>query len=266
MNANQNNKSASKRSPKGQAQEEKENMSSSSANRNMGAAIRTGSSLHHSDKKSPSSSSSSSTKGTTTGDEIAHPPPTKKAKMSPGIVVLLDDDDDDDDNKDHDNVKPNFDSNTSLGLDDPRDPTKVTSPGDYWIFQQGPLEYRQEGESSGILGKWLIFRPTETVTDTWKRLAQAVQSGYLQAASSKVSTQYNNTVNENAPKKGIYVICIFTSAERMLTVGHLLIALVQHDIRYKTDAMTRAGNYYTATTKVSHMTLYWNGGKVATTL
>ena len=156
----------------------------------------------------------------------------------------------------------------TTSLDDPRDPTTVTAAGDYWIYQDGPAPFR--GES--VLGKWLLFRPEHQIAAAWKTLATAVQSGQLQAASAKVATRYNclNNHNGNARnrrnKSPSYVICVYTSEERMDEVGMRLIQLVKHDLHYKTDESTALGHYSNrGQPRVTKTTLYWNHGRPSST-
>ncbi|CAB9507728.1 Inherit from euNOG: Chromosome 11 open reading frame 68 [Seminavis robusta] len=169
----------------------------------------------------------------------------KKPKTDHLVVDLLSSDEDDE-----------------IILDDPRDPTKVVEEGEHWIFQDGPKRYRQEE----VLGKWLLFRKPETISNTWKRLAKAVKSGQLHAASAKVATHYNSVTNPNSNTSGPqnYVICVYTSEKRLEEVGLQLIHMVKHIIRYKRDQETMDGIYATTTSsnqKVSYKTLYWNAGK-----
>jgi Domain of unknown function (DUF1917)/HIRAN domain len=203
-----------------------------------------------------------------TTSTIQEEPPPKKAKTEPPVVDLMSDSDEDDDKKptappsahatDHGPVLPR-DKDTKMTLDDPRDPTTVTTRGDYWIWQPGPQPYRDES----ILGKWLIFRSADTIAQAWTQIAQAVQSGSLQAAHAKVATHYHTSQSHH---KNSYVLCVYTSEPRRMSVGHRLIEVVQHDIRYQTDETTALGLKATSgIPKVTHSTLYWNHGRPSTT-
>ena len=145
-------------------------------------------------------------------------------------------------------------------LEDPRDPTTVTTPSD-WIYQRGPSPYRDEP----VLGKWLVFRKETQIDATWSKIAKAVKSGHLVAASSKVATRYN-FLNSPFVNSKSYVICVYTSAARMDQAGLALIQMVRHDLHYKTDEATAMGHYSNTTTaRISKKTMYWNNGRPSTT-
>ena len=142
-------------------------------------------------------------------------------------------------------------------LDDPRSPSKVTTPGEFWLWQAGPSPYSEER----VLGKWLLFRNADIIDEEWMKIAAAVKSGKLHAAQSKVSTQYNTSTNPNSQSKSSHVICIYTSESRMMEVGMALIKIVEHDIRYKTDEATVSGEYGAGATC---QMIYWNFGNPST--
>lgn len=130
------------------------------------------------------------------------------------------------------------------------DPTTIESDY-YWICTDGP--YRHEP----VLGKWLVFASETSINQVWQTIWPAVSSGKLHAESCKVATMFGNRMSG---KGSTYVICVYTSEERMDEVAFKLIQIVKHDLRYKTDEDTLAGRYASNSRNISKKTLYWNSG------
>lgn len=130
------------------------------------------------------------------------------------------------------------------------DPTTIESDY-YWIRTDGP--YRHES----VLGKWLVFASEKNINQVWQKIWPAVSSGKLHAESCKVATMFGNRMSG---KGSGYVICVYTSEERMDEVAFKLIQIVKQDVRYKTDEDTLAGRYASNSCNISKKALYWNNG------
>ena len=125
-----------------------------------------------------------------------------------------------------------------------------------WV--EGPDEIRS---SQKTLGKWLVFKRSERLDETWHTIRKAVDSGELGATGAKCSTAKDNPLKyPRNSNKG--VICVYTSEETMDEVGFKLIHMVKQDIRYKTDEATLKGEYkVTGYKKVTVKTIFWNNGE-----
>ena len=129
----------------------------------------------------------------------------------------------------------------------------------YWIYTSGPSMY---SNAETAFGKWLIFESSDHIDDLWKQLYPTVSSGQLQAHSIKVSTRYCSHSTKQKGTNDSHVICVYTSKERIDTVGQRLLPLVQRTIRYKTNQATQDGIYYAhqpnkARGRVSYKTMVW---------
>lgn len=124
-----------------------------------------------------------------------------------------------------------------------------------WIYQDAPESCENRGDT---LGKWLIFKKTSKIDETWEEVRKLVESGELGATAAKVSTMKDNP---NASNKRMKVICVYTTKEDIDDIGLKLIQVIKHTIKYKTDEATLAGKYsWSNTGKPTCRTLEWNDG------
>ena len=143
---------------------------------------------------------------------------------------------------------------SAADTDDLDDPTTVDHKP--WIYQYGKSPYRDQK----VLGKWLVFDSATKIAQTWQTIRQAVASAIIPSAAAKVSTLWQQQNNSHHKS---YVICVYTSVERMDDVAHALIPLVRRNISFKTDEATGSNRYaYNSdNAKVTTKTLYWNRGR-----
>lgn len=133
----------------------------------------------------------------------------------------------------------------------------------YALFAFPPgKKHKDIGELS--FGKWMIFRPFTEIDDTWHKVRREVESGELvELVLGTICTtmHYNPTMGGPGPCTTA-VICVHTMRDNLERVGHSLIAIAQHDIKYKTEEASEKREYsWTGEKKsVCLKTLYWNNG------
>ena len=89
-----------------------------------------------------------------------------------------------------------------------------------------------------LSGKWMVFRPSQTIDDTWEVIAKSVSEGRL-GVSAKVASTLNKTVTG----KEDYLICVYTEDYRdeadVTRVREVLRELgISERIYYKPDIYT----------------------------
>ncbi len=116
-------------------------------------------------------------------------------------------------------------------------------------------------DTSGIIGKWLVFKDLDKLDETWAHIRTAIREQKLASCvEAKSSTVMYNPSSAPGPKTN-GVICVYTKDSDVDDIGHKLIEIVQQNITYKLDSVTRMGLYSHQGMKVSTKTLYWNDGK-----
>ena len=171
----------------------------------------------------------------------------------------------------------------------------------YWIHVYGPSPYRDENGSSygkWLIFESERIASTKTTTtidkdnksseesksipkgidELWKFLYPRVQSGELHASGAKVATKFSqqhfhqgriiqsqsssSSSQKSTPsRQKPYIICVYTSKERMDEVGLILCRLLQRTISYKTNEATHNNQYaHNNTGRVTIRTCYYNQG------
>lgn len=130
-----------------------------------------------------------------------------------------------------------------------------------WIYSLPPKRLRDDD----VLGKWLLFRPFSQIDETWHMIRKEMKNGSLTESTrgAKCSCLYYNPSCGGPGPKTSGVICIYTTERDVDKAGFILIDMVKHDIKYKTDEATLGGEYAWkgGGKSVCLKTLYWNGGK-----
>lgn len=119
-----------------------------------------------------------------------------------------------------------------------------------WIYIRAKNKPRLEKTDN--CGKWLVFVDLESVDEVWQKIALAVYKGEL-GISAKVSTAMATPPDKKR------VICVYsydyTDKDDVMRIRQKLRDLdITWKIGYKTDAATKAGNYYK---KGQRVCIYW---------
>ena len=135
-------------------------------------------------------------------------------------------------------------------------PTEVTDHS--WVFICSPNKNKR------ALGKWMVFRPFTLLDKTWHMIRNGIETGQLSECTTvaKCSAMfYHPSCGGPGPKTG-GVICVHTTEKNVDEAGHILISMVKHDIKYKTNEASSGGSYAwrNGGQSVCTKTLYWNDG------
>jgi len=114
-------------------------------------------------------------------------------------------------------------------------------------------------------GKWLVFRPFPLLDETWHFLREKVHSGVLSSCTTgaRSSCMFYNPSLSGPGRHTTGVVIVYTTEADIDTAGFILINLVKHDIKYKSDRATHDGKYQWkgGYGSVCLKTLYWNDGE-----
>ena len=115
-----------------------------------------------------------------------------------------------------------------------------------------------------ILGKWMVFRGYTHLDETWRMIRNAIETDQLSECTTEAKSTtlfYNPSCGGPGPTTG-GVICVYTTEENVDEAGHVLINMLKHDIKYKTEKATLDGAYAwrNGGQSVCMKTLYWNDG------
>ena len=114
-------------------------------------------------------------------------------------------------------------------------------------------------------GKWMVFRPYTELDETWHMIRREVETGALvekSLAAHSTTKIYDPTSHGPGPVV-TGLICVYSKEEDADDVGFILINMVKHDIKYKTEKATTNHKYAwrLQDKSVCLKTLYWNHGK-----
>ena len=130
-----------------------------------------------------------------------------------------------------------------------------------WIYSLPP----KREQDDVVLGKWLVFRPYSQIDETWHLVRKATESGVLRESTrgAKCSGLFYDPCCHGPGPKTSGVICVYTMEEDVDRAGFILINMLKHDLKYKTDEATLDGDYSWKGkgASVCLKTLYWNNGK-----
>ena len=144
-------------------------------------------------------------------------------------------------------------------LNSTANPTEVTDHSHVCIYSPN------KDDTKSALGKWMVFRPFSQLDETWHMIRNAVETSQLSEYAIEAACTtlfYHPRCSGPGPKTG-GVICVYTTVENVDQAGHILIRMVEHDIKYKTEEATSDGVYVWRNidgNSVCMKTLYWNDG------
>ena len=135
---------------------------------------------------------------------------------------------------------------------------------DFYALFAFPPGRKSKDISEMSFGKWMIFRSFADIDETWHKVRIEVESGALidsVLGASCTTLLYNPTMGGPGPCTS-GVMCVHTTEDNADSVGHALITIAQHDIKYKTEEASAKREYsWTGENKsVCLKTIFWNNG------
>ena len=157
-----------------------------------------------------------------------------------------------------------------LGLSQYYQPTKVDDDDCIYAFPPGKQYQNFKHLQQVALGKWMVFRPFTQLDETWHTIRREVEAGVLaEKTLAAVTTTLFYQPSAHGPGPHVSgVICVYTTEQDVEEIGFILINLVKHDIKFKTEEATNNREYAwrLENKSICLKTLYWNDGKPSSVL